>query len=66
MITIHINGEPRTTRSRTLADLPAELGLPPEVLLIEHNGNALRRADWPTTPLCSGDRIELLRVAAGG
>jgi thiamine biosynthesis protein ThiS len=43
-----------------------ELNLPSATLLIEHNGNALRRNEWPTQDLGEGDRVELLRIAAGG
>jgi len=34
--------------------------------LIEHNGVALRRREWMKRTLNEGDRIEILRVAAGG
>jgi sulfur carrier protein len=43
-----------------------ELRLPAETILIEHNTTALLRSDWPKTSLAEGDRIELLRVSAGG
>ncbi len=64
---ITVNGEPRELhRSATIADFVNELALPAPTLLIEHNGTALHRSEWPTMPLCEGDRIELLRVVAGG
>lgn len=63
---LEINGELRDLDVRTVADLPAALGLPAATLLIEHNGEALRPADWPGRQLAAGDRIELLRIAAGG
>ena len=64
---VSINGEPReVARSRTVAELVAELELPAPTLLIEHNGTALTRSEWPDAPLAGGDRIELLRVTAGG
>jgi sulfur carrier protein len=66
-MTIHINGEARELKfSRTVTELVAELELPGPALLIEHNGTALHRSEWPETPLAEGDRIELLRVVAGG
>lgn len=66
-MTITLNGEPRNlARSATVADMVAELDLPAPTLLIEHNGSALHRSEWPGTPLTDGDRIELLRVVAGG
>lgn len=66
MKTLTVNGEPHQSAATTVTDLVAELPLPAETLLVEHNGLALHRSEWPKTPLQSGDRIELLRVAAGG
>ena len=64
---IQINGEPRDFADlKTLADLVASLGLEPRMILIEHNGQATRRADWPKIPVAGNDRIEILQVAAGG
>ncbi|HEY8899678.1 MAG TPA: sulfur carrier protein ThiS [Chthoniobacterales bacterium] len=64
---VHVNGEPRElARSGTVAEMVAELELPAPTLLIEHNGTALHRSEWPATLLAEGDRIELLRVVAGG
>jgi sulfur carrier protein len=66
-MTISLNGESREVRSaRTVSELVAEFELPGPALLIEHNEIALSRSEWAATPLGDGDRIELLRVAAGG
>lgn len=66
-MTVSVNGESRAlSRSRTVADLVEELDLPAPALLIEHNGVALVRSEWVTTALADGDRLELLRVTAGG
>jgi len=40
--------------------------LPPETVLVEHNGVALHRREWPQKALTDGDRIEIIRVVAGG
>jgi thiamine biosynthesis protein ThiS len=50
----------------TIVDLIQDRRLPVETLLVEHNGIALRRQDWPNEKLSEGDRIEVLQVAAGG
>jgi thiamine biosynthesis protein ThiS len=34
--------------------------------LIEHNAVALRQREWPEQSLAEGDRIEFVRVVAGG
>ena len=38
----------------------------PETLLIEHNGRALHRREWQRLAVQDGDKIELIRVVAGG
>ena len=65
-MTILLNGEPHSTSATTLPELVEELGLPAPTLLIEHNGDALRREEWPGRTLTESDRIEILRIAAGG
>ena len=66
-MTVEINGNARDfPELRTIADLVQHLGLPGSALLIEHNGTALRRDEWGAIGLSGGDRIEVLRIAAGG
>ena len=66
-MTISLNGQPTDARdSQTIADLVDRFQFPVQTVLIEHNGVALRRNEWPQRPLHEGDRIELLRVVAGG
>jgi thiamine biosynthesis protein ThiS len=66
-VKILINGEPRCVgRARTVAELVGELELVPATLLIEHNGTALHRNEWNLRSVHEGDRIELVRVVAGG
>jgi sulfur carrier protein len=40
--------------------------LPPQSILVEHNGLALHRHEWSGRSLAEGDRIEFIRVVAGG
>ena len=64
---LFINGEPREfPNAKTIPDLVTALGLQPSMILVEHNGLALHRSEWPSTRLAAGDRIEILQVAAGG
>jgi sulfur carrier protein len=66
-VTVSINGEPREiVRATNVADLIEELALPAPAILVEHNGLALRREEWPARVLADGDRIELIRIVAGG
>lgn len=64
---ITLNGESRSVAGiTTIAALVRELNLVPATLLIEHNGLALHREEWNSRPLCEGDKIEFIRVVAGG
>lgn len=64
---ISVNGDQKQIQdAKTVAALVAELGLEPSMVLVEHNGTALRRAEWASAALSDGDRIEILQVAAGG
>jgi len=61
-----INGESKDLVSTSLEEMIAELSLPAPLLLVEHNGKALHRSEWPSITLAEGDRLELMKVAAGG
>jgi len=65
-MTLLINGEPRDLTVRDVAELVVALGLPPAAALVEHNGLALRRDEWTQQLLCEGDRLEIVRIVAGG
>ena len=52
--------------SQNVDDLVNNLALVREAILVEHNGVALLRSEWPHTALSEGDQIEILNVAAGG
>ena len=64
---IVLNGEPRElAQARDITALIAELALPAPALLVEHNGLALRRDEWPLRALADGDLVEIVRIVAGG
>jgi sulfur carrier protein len=66
-VTISLNGESVDAReAKTIAELIDRYQLPPQSILVEHNGLAVHRHEWTTRPLAEGDRIELIRVVAGG
>jgi thiamine biosynthesis protein ThiS len=66
MTSVAINGQTRETEAEDVAALIAELGFTSGTVLVEHNGTALRPAEWSQRPIQDGDRFELLRIAAGG
>ena len=63
---IVINGKNESVNSENVDDLVNNLALVREAILVEHNGVALLRSEWPLTALSDGDEIEILNVAAGG
>jgi thiamine biosynthesis protein ThiS len=64
---IAVNGESVDTReAKTIAELIERYQLPPQSILVEHNGLAVHRHEWPKRLLTEGDRIEFIRVVAGG
>ena len=66
-MTISLNGEGVDARgAQTIEELVERYQLPPQTILIEHNGLALHRQEWPRRSLAEGDCIEFIRVVAGG
>ena len=62
-----VNGESvDICEAKTIAELIERYELPPRLILVEHNGLALHRHEWRERPLTEGDRIEFIRVVAGG
>ena len=66
-MSISLNGQQTDTRgARTVAELIDRYNLTPAAILVEYNGVALHRRDWPQHNLTEGDRLEIVRVVAGG
>jgi sulfur carrier protein len=64
---IAVNGESvAISAAKTVAELVEDYELPPQSILVEHNGLALHRREWRDRSLVEGDRIEFIRVVAGG
>lgn len=61
-----LNGKEREVQAQQVEALVAELGLPLAAALVEHNGTALLRSEWTKTSLQDGDRLEIIRMVAGG
>ena len=66
MASIQINGELRDVEAANVTALMAELEFDPRTVLVEHKGRALHRSEWAQSNLADDDRIEILRVVAGG
>ena len=64
---ISLNGEPVEAReAKTIAQLIDRYELPRQSILVEHNGLVVHRHEWSERALAEGDRIEFVRVVAGG
>ena len=66
-MTVWLNGERAEARdARTIGELAQRYQLHPNSILIEHNGIALHRREWASRELAESDRVEFIRVVAGG
>ncbi len=66
-ITIFANGKAcQIDGASTIGTLAESFQLEPKMVLVEYNGQALLRSEWPDKALAHGDRIEFIRVVAGG
>jgi len=41
-------------------------GLPPRSVVVEHNGEAVAPSEFSQRRLAAGDRLEIVRIVAGG
>jgi thiamine biosynthesis protein ThiS len=66
-LSIFVNGRARQVSSAlTLGELAADCGLDAKRLLVELNNETLAREGWSKQTLQHGDRVEFIRVVAGG
>jgi thiamine biosynthesis protein ThiS len=66
-ISILVNGEDRVVRQgETLAGLVRALDLDPERLAIELDRRIVKRANWDSTVLEAGARLEIVQFVGGG
>lgn len=64
---VWINGElAEINGAADIAELAAHYGLAANTVLIEHNTTALHQREWSERQLAEGDRVEFVRVVAGG
>jgi sulfur carrier protein len=66
-VSIFVNGRARQVAgAMTLGELASDYRLDARRLLVELNGETLERESWPGHPVRHGDRVEFIRVVAGG
>jgi thiazole synthase len=67
MLSIQLNGEPRTVRAgATIADLAAEIGLDPKKVAVERNRAIVPRSALAEIALADGDELEIVHFVGGG
>jgi len=70
LLSILLNGRQRSlpdlSSPATLDRLIAALELKPDRIAVEHNGEIVPRATWPTTSIHSGDKLEIVHFVGGG
>ena len=67
-VPITLNGEMTTAAETHLGQLLARLGIDEATggVAVAVNDAVVPRSHWDATPLCAGDRIEIVRATAGG
>jgi len=67
MLTVVVNGDEKNVEDgAAIADLIAHLELKPERVAVELNRKILKRAEWPSTRLVEGDKVEIVHFVGGG
>ncbi|MEY5062346.1 MAG: hypothetical protein RLZZ112_310 [Verrucomicrobiota bacterium] len=66
-VTVFANGKARqVSAEKTVAEMVKDLKLTPATVLVERNGRALLRQEWDRERVEHGDRLEFVKVVAGG
>ena len=63
---ITVNGRVEDTNVATIHDLVEEKELNTEYVIVEHNGDIVKQAEWKTVQFKENDEIELLSIVGGG
>jgi len=63
---IRVNGKVETVAPCTIAELVMAKGLPVESLVVEHNLEIVKQAQWAWVSLKEDDQLELLSFVGGG
>jgi sulfur carrier protein len=62
-----LNGELRDVAlAATISDLLGSLCLEGKLVLVERNGHAVHRSEFQIIRLAEGDKVEIVRLSAGG
>ncbi len=66
-IVIQVNGKQRSVASgATILDVLGDLGLHEKLVVVEHNGQILKRGTFAEVQISVGDVIEIAHFVGGG
>ena len=66
-MTIVVNGKQTEVEEGSgISDLIDSLGLNKERVAVELNRRIVRRADWDSTAIAEGDKVEIVHFVGGG
>ena len=66
-VTVRLNGEPREVPGGlSVETLLLHLDLHPKLVVVEHNGEILRRDAYGAAQVQAGDALELVHFVGGG
>jgi thiamine biosynthesis protein ThiS len=65
-MTITLNGDPFDTEAATIAALLQQLEIDPRRVAVERNFVVVKRDTYATTPVETGDQIEIVNFVGGG
>jgi len=64
---ITANGQPIATQLPcTIEEFLVAQGLLPRSVVVEYNGEAVAPSEFSQRPLATGDRLEIVKIVAGG
>ena len=69
MLSLHINGQPRTLDLDppvTLASVLDHLAIQADRVAVELNTTIAPRTSWPVTQVAEGDKLEIVHFVGGG
>ncbi len=67
LVPVQLNGELREIPAGlTVQELLEHLELHPRLVVVEHNGEILRREAYSDTAVAAGDTLELVHFVGGG
>jgi len=63
---ITVNGEPVDAKDVTIASLLSSMSIETRGVAVALNGEVVRRGEWASMMIASGDRVEIVSAVAGG